>query len=278
MAPWYNAVVALPWRLQAFAAVDRPDGGRNARAPTSAMLSADARQWRQFMPDLLPLPRRVDMPAWLPSAWNHHYGWPADDSDAEITKWLQLLIDELPGALAFQRHVEDRKQEPYPLVDEAIRHNLLLLTTYLRGRTGVDAVVFEKAIIGQSALFAAHRFRDCVLARRTVATDQEPPATGASEQGEGADGRRGTKKLSPSRQKAYGQFLDAVRRNPELANATDREVYDAITEQLDRDETVPSFDTWSKYLREARTHHDANKYQRRAGRERGKGIVTRDQI
>jgi hypothetical protein len=102
-------------------------------------------------------------------------------------------------------------------------------------------------------------------------SDSQPPATGTREKDEGAT-------LAPSRQKAYGQYLDAVRRNPELANATDRDVYDAVKEQLDSGETLPSFATWTRYLRDARDYHDANKSKSRAGREHGKSVVRRDEI
>lgn len=103
------------------------------------------------------------------------------------------------------------------------------------------------------------------------ANQDQPPATGAGEQGEG-------KTLSPSRAKAYGQYLHAVGRNPELANATDREVYNAVKEQLDSGETLPTYATWTKYVRDARAHHDANKHRSRAGRPHGKSVVRRDQI
>lgn len=117
-----------------------------------------------------------------------------------------------------------------------------------------------------------------IKAARDKVTDQAPRATRASEQGEEAGGQDGAKSLVPSRQKAYGQYLDAVRRKPELANATDREVYDAVKEQLESGESLPIFGTWSRYLRDARSFHDANKHEPRTGREHGKSIVRHDQI
>lgn len=114
--------------------------------------------------------------------------------------------------------------------------------------------------------------RDLMIVRQPANADAVPPkANGASEQGKGAS-------LARSRQKAYGQYLDAVRRNPELDNATDRKVYDAVKESLDTGEALPTLATWSKYLRDARKHYDAHKHEPRAGRQHGMSVAQRDQI
>lgn len=101
--------------------------------------------------------------------------------------------------------------------------------------------------------------------------DQKRPPAGGSEKSEG-------KVPPPSRRRAYGQYLDAIRRNPELANATDRDVYNAVKEQLDTGERLPTFATWSKYVRECRTYHDTNKNGSRASREHSKSVVRCDEI
>jgi hypothetical protein len=96
---------------------------------------------------------------------------------------------------------------------------------------------------------------------------------GEAEQAEDASDSR----LSPSRLKAYGQFCWAIRENAALDGATDREVYDWLGEQC-KEETLPSFAAWNRYLREARRAHGTSKHTPRAGRETGRNIVRPDEI
>jgi hypothetical protein len=174
-----------------------------------------------------------------------------------LTPEVRAALEPLRALNELERERE-RKQAEIFLLAQGWRPDLI--SSYLTSRPNV-----------QKVLDAEQVNRSMIAPPATEPLDQQPPATGASEQGEGDA-------LPPSRQKAYGQYLDAVRQNPELANATDRAVYDAVKERLDAGESLPTLETWSKYLRAARTYHAANKYQPRAGRERGKSIVTRDQI
>jgi hypothetical protein len=84
-------------------------------------------------------------------------------------------------------------------------------------------------------------------------------------------------KLSPSRQKAYGQFLWAVRENAALDGAIDREVYDWLIENW-KEERLPPFAAWCRYLRDARAAEGTSKYTPRAGRQSGRSIVRPDDI
>jgi hypothetical protein len=84
-------------------------------------------------------------------------------------------------------------------------------------------------------------------------------------------------KLSPSRQKAYGQFLRAVVASAHLNEATDREVYAWVADHLDDNEPLPEFSNWSRYLREARAAYGDSKNKHRAGRS-GRSIVRPDEI
>src|SRR5262249_35419053 len=79
-------------------------------------------------------------------------------------------------------------------------------------------------------------------------------------------------RLSPSRQKAYRQYLSAVARNPELVGATDRRVYEWLEAHLEEDDQLPSFLNWARYLRDARATYNASKHTRRAGRKTGRSI------
>jgi hypothetical protein len=83
-------------------------------------------------------------------------------------------------------------------------------------------------------------------------------------------------KLPPSRKKAMSQYLDAVNKSPGLNEATDRDVYDWIAEHSDGD-SLPSFDNWSRYLREARKAAGASKNSPRSGRT-GRSVVVPDEI
>ena len=82
--------------------------------------------------------------------------------------------------------------------------------------------------------------------------------------------------LAPSRQKALGQYLDAVRKFPQLDGASDREVYNWVVKHSDGDR-LPNFDTWWRYLRQARRATGRNKNSSRSGRA-GRSIVRRNQI
>jgi hypothetical protein len=84
--------------------------------------------------------------------------------------------------------------------------------------------------------------------------------------------------LSPSRQKAYQQYLSAVASDPELGGATDRAVYNWLEAHLEEGDQLPSFSVWARYLRDARATHHTGKHTRRAGRKTGRNIVRPDQI
>jgi hypothetical protein len=113
----------------------------------------------------------------------------------------------------------------------------------------------------------------------------EPIMTAASsheekEKGIEADGADLTEEtvLSPSRKKAYAQYLSAVTRNAALDGATDLQVYNWVTEHVEEDEKLPPFATWSRYLREARAACETRKNSRRAGRETGRNIARQEDL
>jgi hypothetical protein len=108
-----------------------------------------------------------------------------------------------------------------------------------------------------------------------VAADPGGPK---GEEGE-EDNRKGSErsKLPPAREKAYQQFQWAVQQDAALEGATDRDVYEWLKEKLDEDDKLPSFASWSKYVRDARKIQGVSKHTSRAGRT-GRSIVTPDQI
>jgi hypothetical protein len=82
-------------------------------------------------------------------------------------------------------------------------------------------------------------------------------------------------KLPLSRKKAYGQYDWALKQNRALQGATDREVFDWL--KSDGSEKLPSFPTWSKYVRDARRATDTNKHKSRAGRT-GRSVVRLEEL
>jgi len=108
----------------------------------------------------------------------------------------------------------------------------------------------------------------------------ESPTAEADEQQPSSGGKApATPKLAPSHEIAFRQYLDAVEKNPtQLNGATDREVYDWLGNHVEAGEELPSFATWSRYLRKARDFYDAQKNTPRAGRAPGKSVVRQDQI
>lgn len=74
---------------------------------------------------------------------------------------------------------------------------------------------------------------------------------------------------------AYGQYLAAV---PNVPNqATDRECYD-WAKAHNEGTRLPAFDTWQRYVRQARRHLGQQKNSPQAGRSRGHSIVLPHEI
>jgi hypothetical protein len=78
--------------------------------------------------------------------------------------------------------------------------------------------------------------------------------------------------LPLSRRKAFSQYQDALRSDPNLA--TDREVYEWLDNHMEQGEALPKFSTWCAYLRGARQHFGTQKYTSRRGRA-GRSIIQR---
>ena len=89
----------------------------------------------------------------------------------------------------------------------------------------------------------------------------------------------GLGELPHSREVAYRQYLYAQEKAPD--RETDAELYDWLkhTEDLpDGVDALPIFETWSKYVREARKHYGTSKNAPKTGRATGKSVVPEDQI
>ena len=82
--------------------------------------------------------------------------------------------------------------------------------------------------------------------------------------------------LLPERVKfAYGQYLSAVSNVRD--KATDRECYDWVKAH-NEGSPLPAFETWQRYVRQARQHHGQQKNTPRAGRNRGRSIALPEDI
>ncbi len=74
------------------------------------------------------------------------------------------------------------------------------------------------------------------------------------------------RRVPPARVKALSQWKSAIDQNPALSTESkDREVYDWLEDHCDGDR-LPSFETWSRYLREARSNVGLSKNSSRRGR------------
>lgn len=87
------------------------------------------------------------------------------------------------------------------------------------------------------------------------------------------------RKPKPSEFKAYIQYKEAIRRNAILVDASDKEIYEWVWENvLDHGEKLPKLATWEKQLRTARSYYGQQKNGSRINRQYGKSIVREDQI
>ncbi len=104
------------------------------------------------------------------------------------------------------------------------------------------------------------------------------PLVGA-ESDEGSDQ---TPVMLPAHHRAYQSFERAIKERPDLAEGTDREVYDWLAENdpdPDHDYELPAFETWARYVREARKALNRRKNTPRYGRAEGsRSIVSVNSI
>lgn len=103
------------------------------------------------------------------------------------------------------------------------------------------------------------------VGQASIEADQKQPAN--EKQGRG-------RHPTPRQEAAYQSYQEAIRRNPDLAEATDREVHSWVREYgIAEEYTLPAFETWARYVRAGRKYHDARKSTPRAGRPHGRSII-----
>jgi two-component system nitrogen regulation response regulator GlnG len=88
------------------------------------------------------------------------------------------------------------------------------------------------------------------------------------------------RRLPPSRERAYQLYRWALEQHPDLASGTDADVFEWLQSDLRVEgEGLPRCrETFERYLREARAHHDDHKHQPRLGRPAGRCVVPAGQI
>ncbi|MFO0847320.1 MAG: hypothetical protein U0871_02000 [Gemmataceae bacterium] len=80
-------------------------------------------------------------------------------------------------------------------------------------------------------------------------------------------------RLAPSRKKAWGEYCDARRISPELAEATDEQVYKWLDDQGEAE--LPQIKSWIRYVSECRSALGLQKTAPRGGRAGGGSSITR---
>lgn len=104
------------------------------------------------------------------------------------------------------------------------------------------------------------------------AAKEEPSEEGPArpEKGLPADELNSLGPVSQRAQSAWKQYESAIQANGELEDKSDKEVYEWLREQSDLE--LPKFETWDRYVREARKALGLQKYGR------GVGVTTRSVV
>jgi hypothetical protein len=117
----------------------------------------------------------------------------------------------------------------------------------------------------------------CVSWEAVRAASIQPPAVGAPQADAKPNTESGSRpdRLPPSRRRAYDQYHDAIRRNPDLWGKPDKVVYNWLRDHGDHgDSPLPDDETWARYLRHTRRLLGEQKNTRRDGREAGRSVVN----
>ncbi len=102
---------------------------------------------------------------------------------------------------------------------------------------------------------------------------EAPPQDPAAKEGE-----HEAPKVPDRAARAYSQYLAAIEKDPSLETKSGRAAYEFIAQNLvDNSQEIPNFDTWSRYLRIARSARGEQKHRSRAGRE-SRSTPHRDQL
>jgi hypothetical protein len=122
----------------------------------------------------------------------------------------------------------------------------------------VDALNRRIELLEAKLLAAARAVSEVTGGGEHDGTDEDRPAT-----------------LPRAAHIAYQEFTTTIQKSPELADGTDREVYDRLSAQAER--KLPTFATWSRHLRRGRAHFSDRKHNQRAGRT-GRNVKRQDEL
>jgi hypothetical protein len=189
-------------------------------------------------------------------------GWQARQGEQRAA-FKRLVLHILDSAHAWLAHhcIQGRPAAPTSQQTiEDLNRELGNLLTWVQGQAAPTEAEAANA-----------RDAKCEAKQPRATSDHEAKAGRAEEVAR-------AKKLPLSRAKAYAQWQDAVRQNVALDGASDRKVYDWVAEHLEDGEKLPLFESWTRYLTEARTAHGTNKHTSRARRKTSRNIVRPEEI
>ena len=85
--------------------------------------------------------------------------------------------------------------------------------------------------------------------------------------------------LSARASRAWKDYQDAIGKGKFINSPpNDREVWEWLLYHRCKGEDMPQFETWQRYIREARKFHGCQKNTPRSGREFGKSISLKDRV
>lgn len=158
----------------------------------------------------------------------------------------------------------------------------------VRNQVATHLAILEAAGDVLSVLFQGYN-PDVTASQAEVSSAGEQPKADAlanAEKSKGEPTDAALRKLSQSTRLAYLSF-QAIEVQ-KCRRLEDREAYDLLSENglpTDKgplgvlaDYKLPSFDTWTRYLRDARQAMGDSKYTQRAGRSHGSSIAKQDEV
>jgi hypothetical protein len=99
------------------------------------------------------------------------------------------------------------------------------------------------------------------------------------EKKESESGDESLQKLEPAHRAAYNLYKFMIDLEPDMVNKTDRKVYYSLAKKSDLPHRLPKrFDTWVRYLREARRALGIQKNTRRADKATSSCVVKKEQL
>lgn len=224
-------------------------------------------------------------PNWLSQGWRLD-DWPAVDTDLAWREWFDYAVAQLESGSEFGAALE-KTDRGYVHGKIELEHALLAVCHLNAfGRTRLSTAKAKPKLEKLPPVQALRAIRQRLFRRKP--RGEKRPTTGASEQGEGAGKSRAEilKSLPDCVRQAYMAYQFAETMNGKRLE--DREAYDHIKENGLPDNAgdlgelsdymLPVFDTWARYVRDARLALGEQKYNRKGRPPIGRSIVKADEV